>query len=101
MSSVVLATAANGHAWIHTRSAARAWRISLLLMFRHGFRRRGSWVPGIAGEAVYPDYRRGKLRILSGWDDCVGYDFLSDDEETDRFLESFADRHLEGAIRAE
>ena len=85
--------AANGHVWLTTRSQRRRLWLGFLLMFRYGFWRWGSWVPPNTGEAVYPDFIRGGLRITAGWDTWVGYDLLSDNEATDGFLQRFFERH--------
>ena len=95
--SVTFATAANGHVWIHTRSWLRAKQIGLLLMFRYGFRRQGRGIRATPDEAIYPAYIRGGLRVLAGWDICVGYDFLSDSDDTDRFVSRFVEKHIKSA----
>jgi hypothetical protein len=86
--------AANGHVWIYAESKREFRRIRRFLMFRYGFWRWGSWIPPITDEGIYPDYRRGHLRIHSGWDIWIGFDFLSANTETDQFLDAFIRCHL-------
>lgn len=92
-SRVLLYTAANGFAKISTFSFSCRMRLALLLMFRYGFWRWGIWIPSITGEAIYPDFICGTKRILAGWDNWFGYDFLADNEETDIFLRRFFEKH--------
>ena len=92
--TLILDKAANGHVWLHTESRRKAWKVSILLMFRYGFWRWGVWIPGVTDEAIYPDFRRGALRIHSGWDNWVGHDFLAANKQSDVFLTSFARRHF-------
>ena len=66
-------------------------------MFRHFFYRWGVYIPPITDEAIFPDYRRGRLRIHAGWDNWVGYDFLSANDATDEFLRTFLRRHFLGS----
>jgi hypothetical protein len=94
--SVTLTTAANGLAWIVTSSRRRHRDLGLLLVFRYDFRRSGPYVPGVAGEAVYPDYVRGDLCIHAGRDDWMGYDLLATDAASDRFLREFHAKHCVG-----
>ena len=101
MEVVLVDIAANGHVWIQTESKAIAKKIGRLLMFRYWFFRWGLFVPPITDEAIFPDYRRGKLRIHAGWDNWVGYDFVSANDATDKFLRRFVDKHLPGATYAE
>ena len=68
--------------------------MSRLLMFRHGFFRWGIYTPPIADEAIFPSYVRWKLKIYSGWDNWIGYDFLSANDKTDMFLDRFVLRHI-------
>ena len=91
--AVQLHTAANGFARITTLSRRQRTRLALLLMFRHGFWRWGTWIPPIADEAIYPDFIRGRKRIMSGWDNWFGYDFLANDAESDAFLRRFYAKH--------
>jgi hypothetical protein len=86
--------AANGHIWIYTESKREFRRIRRILMFRYSFWRWGSWIPPITDEGIYPDYRRGRLRIHSAWDIWIGFDFLSANTETDQYLSAFIRRHL-------
>jgi hypothetical protein len=48
----------------------------------------------ITDEAIFPSYVRWGLKICSGWDNWVGYDFLSANDQTDKFLEQFVARHI-------
>ena len=64
-------------------------------MFRYGFRRKGFYVPPIIGEAIYPSYVRGKLEVLSGWDDLTGYEWIAENEQTDVFLNRFYARYYD------
>jgi len=91
---IFLDTSASGHHWIYTESRMKASRIGRLLSFRYGFWRWGLYVPPITDEAIYPSYVRWHLKIYSGWDNWVGFDFLSANEYTDEFLEQFSARHL-------
>jgi len=93
-SVVELRTAANGYAWITTQSRRERLWLGLLLMFRYGFWRWGTYVPPITDEAIYPDFIRGKKRIHAGWDNWVGYDLLANDPESDQFLRAFYERHV-------
>ncbi len=63
-------------------------------MFLYYFKRKGPWIPGIGAEALYPDYIKGNLLIISGWERMMGYDFLSDNDDTDAFLTDFIREHL-------
>ena len=92
-SAVNLQTAANGFARITTFSLWQRARLGFLLTFRYGFWRWGSWIPPIADDAIYPDFIRGRKRILAGWDNWFGYDFLAKDPETDAFLREFYTNH--------
>jgi hypothetical protein len=92
-SRVLLDTAANGFARISTFSYSRRMRLALLLTFRYGFWRWGPWIPPITDDAIYPDFIRGAKRILAGWDNWFGYDFLADNAETDIFLRRFFEKH--------
>ena len=92
--------AANGHTWIQTESRSRAKKIGRLLVFRHFFYRWGVFVPPLTDEAIFPDYRRGRLRIHAGWDNWVGYDFLSANDATDEFLRLFLAKHFPDSTRA-
>lgn len=94
MESVTLDRAADGHVWIRTESKAAFKRIRRTLIFRHGFIRWGSWIPPITDEAIFPDYIRWGLRIRSGWDNWVGFDFLAANNATDTFLIAFADKYF-------
>jgi len=96
---IELRTAANGYAWITTPSRRERLWLGLLLMFRYGFWRWGTYVPPITDEAIYPDFIRGKKRILTGWDNWVGYDLLANDPESDRFLRAFYERHVGNAAK--
>jgi hypothetical protein len=69
-------------------------------MFRYGFWRWGPYIPPVTDEAIFPTYRRRRLKIHSGWDCWVGFDFLSEDDATDAFLLEFVDRHLPDAENA-
>jgi len=91
-----LIATANGRLMLttHERSERRRW--SWLLMFRYGFLRWGIWIPAIAGDAVYPDFIRGGLRIHAGWDQWIGYELQSHNAATDDFLRRFYERHCSG-----
>jgi hypothetical protein len=89
---------ADGYFRIATFSRKSAMKESLLLMFRYGFHRWGAYILPIAGEGIYPSYHRGRLKILSGFDDWCGYDWFGLDEKTDQFLRKFYDKHC--AVRA-
>lgn len=92
--NIYLDKAANGHNWLNTESRRAAKRVGRYLMFRHGFIRWGVYIPPIADEAILPSYIRWGLRIHSGWDNWIAYDFLSANDETDTFLEQFVARHI-------
>ena len=92
-STVSLLTAANGYARITTFSRWQRTKLVLLLTFRYGFWRSGTSIPPITDDAIYPDFVRGRKRILAGWDNWFGYDFLANDPESDAFLRSFYDKH--------
>lgn len=92
---VELSTAANGYAQVSTFSLWQRLRLGFLLTFRHGFGR--SWGPfvfPVADEGIYPNFIRGKKRLLCGYDNWVGSYFLADDPESDRFLREFYYRHV-------
>ena len=89
-----LRTAANGYAWITTPSRRERLWLGLLLTFRYGFWRWGTYIPPITDEAIYPDFIRGRKRIHAGWDNFVGYDLLAGDAESDKFLRAFYERHV-------
>ena len=84
---------ANGRLCISTFGLWRSWRVSLLLMFRYGFSRRGRFIPPVTDEAVYPRFHRCSLVIESGWDNWFGYDWFASNKETDEFLKQFYDKH--------
>ena len=90
---ILLRTAASGFATISTLSYWSRTRLALLLMFRYGFWRWGSWIPPITDDAIYPDFIQGRKRILAGWDNWFGYHFLADNAETDLFLRKFFESH--------
>jgi hypothetical protein len=85
----------DGRVQITTFSWFESWKICLLLMFRHGFKRRGDFIPVIIDQAIYPSFYRGQLEILSGWDDCVGYDWIASNDQTDIFLTQFYSRYFD------
>lgn len=92
--AVHIQVAANGFTRITTFSVWRSVWLRTLLMFRYGFRREGHWVPAVTDDnAIYPDFVRGRKRILAGWDIWFGYDLLAEDEESDAFLKGFCARH--------
>jgi hypothetical protein len=94
-----LHTTGEGRVRITTFGVWRSWKVSLLLVFRHGFYRRGVYMPRITeitDEAIHPSYHRGKLKILAGWDNWCGYDWFANDEATDAFLRDFYDKHCRG-----
>ena len=84
---------ANDRVVISTFSFLKSWKVSLLLMFRYGFYRWGPYVPPITDEAVHPSFLRGKLKIHTGWDNWEGYDWFAENEETDKFLIKFYEKH--------
>ncbi|MFH2043868.1 MAG: hypothetical protein ABIK92_01835 [Pseudomonadota bacterium] len=86
-------TTHNGRLRISTFSFWRSWKVSLLLMLRYGFHRKGTYIPPVTDQAIHPSYYRGKMIILSGWDNWFGYDWLADNEETDSFLKVFIEKH--------
>jgi hypothetical protein len=93
MQAATLSISNNGFACIETSSYLASWKICLLLMFRYGFRREGKVVPPITDQAIYKDYVKDELRILSGWDNLRGYDWLANDLRSDMFLRDFYERH--------
>jgi hypothetical protein len=88
-----LLTAEEGRIRITTFGVWRSWKVSLLLMFRYGFYRRGVYIAPITDDAIHPSYYRGKLKILAGWDNWFGYDWFADNEATNTFLRDFYDKH--------
>ena len=48
----------------------------------------------VTDEGIYPDFVRGKTRILCGYDNWSGSYFLADDPESDKFLRDFYTRHV-------
>lgn len=91
--SIEIHVAASGLSRICTFSTWQCIWLGLLLTFRHDFRRKGSWIPAITDEAVYPDLIRGIEVIRAGWNNWFGYDFLAGDEESEVFLKMFYRRH--------
>ena len=91
-----LHTTHEGRIRITTFGFWRSWKVSLLLMFRYGFFRWGSYVPPVTDEAIHLSYIRGKLKILSGWDNWFGYDWFADNVQTDPFIEKFYYKHCHG-----
>lgn len=79
----------DGFVRIVTFSRYQSWKISLLLMVRHRFRRRGDYMPATTDQAIFPSYYRGQLEILSGWDIWFGYDWIASNEQTNVFLTQF------------
>ena len=63
--------------------------LRLRLRFLHGFRREGIRIFG-PDEQIAPDFVRGNLRLLAGYDDWSGLYLLAKDEQGDSFLETFA-----------
>jgi hypothetical protein len=88
-----------GRVRIVTFSGYESWKISLLLMFRHVFLRRGKYIPAFTDQAIYPSYFRGELEILSGWDIWYGYDWIASNEQTDVFLTRFYRRYVSAPFR--
>jgi hypothetical protein len=68
-------------------------KVSLLLMFRHGFVRWGVWVPGILDDAIFPSFIRGSVRIEAGWDNWSDFYLLASDERSIAFLRRFVNKH--------
>jgi hypothetical protein len=90
---VELATAASGFVLIATFSSWQRLRLVFLLTVVHGFWRRGGRNVVGADSHIYRDFLRKNLRILSGYDNWIGYDFLAADAESDAFLRCFYARH--------
>ena len=91
--SLDISTAANGFALVSTHSRWQRCRIVLLLTFLYGFWRQGGASAAEVDSRVYRDFRRGNLRIMSGYDIWIGYDFLAGDPDSDEFLRRFYARH--------
>jgi hypothetical protein len=83
----------SGRVCISTFGYWMSWKVSLLLTFRYGFYRFGLYVPPITDEAVHPRFHRGALVIESGWDNWHGYDWFAGNEDTDKFLRLFYEKH--------
>lgn len=90
---VELAVSANGYTWLHTHSWQERLRLGLLLVFDYGFVRRGPYVAAAGDKIIYPDFIHRDLRVHSGWDNWVGYDFLAASAETDTFPRLLYARH--------
>ncbi len=86
-------TTADGRFGITTKSRFRAWRVTLLLMFRYGFRRRGVWILPLGGEGISPSFHRGELEISAGYDNWSGYDWGAENAASDTFLRTFYRDH--------
>jgi hypothetical protein len=84
---------ANGHLAIWTNSWIRATSIAIRLRWFHGFKRTGKRIMTPIDESIYPDFVRGNVRILAGWEGHEGYHFLATNEESDAFLEKFFGSH--------
>lgn len=89
-----LGTAANGHLVLVVRRAGLFdWiRLHVLLRLRYGFCSEGRWILG-AGEALLPDFVRGELKLLVSHESRIGLSLLSESDEGDAFLRTFATRH--------
>ncbi len=72
--------------------------LRLLLQLRHGFRRGGHRILGM-GEAIFPDFVRGNLRLFADFDDLVGLNLYSESPEGDAFLRRLAGRHVQRGAR--
>lgn len=76
-----------------TLGADKAKLVRSLLSETYLFAQQGDTMPALYDEGIYPDYVRGDLVILSGWDNWYGYDWLADNAETDEFLLTFYQTH--------
>ncbi|MCC8998135.1 MAG: hypothetical protein LM522_01350 [Candidatus Contendobacter sp.] len=88
-------TAANGHVSLAFPKTTPwlAFRLALTLRFKHGFRREGRRVFGF-DETIVPDFVRGDIRLLAGWDNWSGVYLLADSPEADTFLNEAAERGI-------
>lgn len=86
---------ASGRVSLESQSYWTSWRISILLMFKYGFKRKGVYIPPVTDESIYPDYIKEGVKIYSGWDNWTEYYWSADNEEADRFLKKFYDKHCE------
>jgi hypothetical protein len=85
-----LSLAANGHLQLTMSPLSAAclrWKLSLI----HGFRREGRPAHGL-DETIYPDFVRGDLRLMAGWDIWSGYYLLSSSEAGDELLRNLVAR---------
>jgi hypothetical protein len=92
--SATLKTAANGHLQLcfeHGSPFSAFW-LRFKLQFIHRFSREGHRVLG-PGQVIVPDFVRGKIRLLAGWDDWSGYYLLSESAAGDEFLSAYAKLH--------
>ncbi|MDD4963723.1 MAG: hypothetical protein PHI11_07390 [Gallionella sp.] len=86
-----LTTAANGHLQLCFERASPLFALwlRLKLQFVHGFRREGHRVRGL-NEVIVPNFVRGNIRLLAGWDNWSGYYLLSESVSGDDFLSVYA-----------
>ena len=93
MGKVRLFYAGNGFCKIETDSLLIRIKLGLLLTFRYGFYRWGAWIPAVTDEAIHPSFIRFRKCILVGWDNWSGYYLFADNEESDKFLRLFYNKH--------
>ena len=74
----------------------RSWKVSLLLMFRYGFSRKGTYIAPFTDDAIHPYYIKGELKIAAGYDNWFGYDWFSYNVQTDQFVKNFYEKHCRG-----
>jgi hypothetical protein len=87
---VNLSLAANGYLQLTMSPlSAACWRWKLALT--HGSKREGRPTHGL-DEAIYPDFVRGDLRLMAGWDIWSDHYLLSSSEAGDEFLRALAAR---------
>ena len=95
MKRVSLDRIASGSLAIHTESPIVAARIWFVLRFRHKFHRVGNTINAL-DEKIFPNYVRGDMTILAGWDHWLGYHFIANAKSDEPMLSSLYDRVAKG-----
>ena len=74
--------------------------VRLLLQIKYRFARQGQRILG-TGEALFPDFVRGNIRLLADYESLVGFTLSAESAEADTFLRWFAARHAQPTVQAD
>ena len=81
-----LRTAANGHLHLELNDAPdHQWQWLNTHLEAMGFQRVGEPVLTVS-QSIFPDFRRGELRLLAGYDDYAGFYLLAESADGDEVL---------------